>query len=776
MPKRKAPTGSAKSTTTAVLAPPREALITPFRFLLIVPLLVFWPIIFGGYTFSSNPNAVDVSSGYGGFYNPVHLMDPAGNLLDEPSLALIAENLWHGHVPLLNMRNGMGAPQVESLLTGTLYVLNPVLLALPLNKPLYFDLVIILHVYILLVGLYVFLRFYVSRAPAVVVSMLITFSGITYLHFNAIHYRSAVWMPWMMAGITGVIRDDRVKRNWLILLGATVACGTAGNIQEFFMDMLATCVVAVSAWTISDVRRPARAKLLAASGMLCGVLIASIAFIPFFIAKAQGWVFIPTGVHRSASQYEVAWLFSWLIPRVYGIYPDLFIRNVAFYPHSDYSAFGFLLVVLGGSTGWIAWKMRNRRGAIVVLAPLAVMALGLLKIIHLPIFDFVTQIPLLKDLWYVKYHSYLFLLAAIPSAIGLERALSLPPSDRRKFVRVAVLITGAVAAAAILYLHFSPRYFIRWDMPRPFIYEVLMKWVVNAFVFLCGAAILYFRPRRTEALLIGLITVQCIVMLPLGYGGRKPSYGPSDYTAQAPESSRILALDMPNSNILFHREALGVTDSVTNDRVRMFLWRFFVLANAGTMLQPVLGPDEAINDTQAMALRAAGVDRVFGYAHKTGLIDAGGRVANPLPRAFLISTETYQALRKTIIDKSTVADILSRFDRDLQTLPQPGSFKIVNETVSFTVPERKENTVLVLNQAHSPNWTIAGRKPSLLVELWPAWELPSGSASQLSAVYWPEGLTTGIQVSSFGAALAAAFFLLVVRKSTENDLNRDAGL
>src|SRR3954452_17367226 len=98
--------------------------MTPFIFLLVGPLLVFWPVLFGGYTFSHNVDAIDRSSGYAGFHNPLTVMDPAANLLDEPSLVLIARSLAHGRIPLLNMQNGLGAPMVESLLTGTLYLLN----------------------------------------------------------------------------------------------------------------------------------------------------------------------------------------------------------------------------------------------------------------------------------------------------------------------------------------------------------------------------------------------------------------------------------------------------------------------------------------------------------------------------------------------------------------------------------------------------------------------------------------------------------------------------
>jgi hypothetical protein len=93
--------------------------ITPLRFLLVVPLLVFWPVLFGGYTVSHNVNAVDSSSVHGGFYAPITVMDPGASVLDEPSLVLVARNLAIGRLPLLNMQNGLGAPQVESLLTGT---------------------------------------------------------------------------------------------------------------------------------------------------------------------------------------------------------------------------------------------------------------------------------------------------------------------------------------------------------------------------------------------------------------------------------------------------------------------------------------------------------------------------------------------------------------------------------------------------------------------------------------------------------------------------------
>jgi hypothetical protein len=77
--------------------------------LLLAPLVTFSPIVFGGYTLNQNDAGIDPSRLYG-HLGGIPVMDPAGSGLgDEPFLFNLRRELARGHVPLLNMKNGMGA-------------------------------------------------------------------------------------------------------------------------------------------------------------------------------------------------------------------------------------------------------------------------------------------------------------------------------------------------------------------------------------------------------------------------------------------------------------------------------------------------------------------------------------------------------------------------------------------------------------------------------------------------------------------------------------------
>jgi hypothetical protein len=275
-------------------------------------------------------------------------------------------------------------------------------------------------------------------------------------------------------------------------------------------------------------------------------------------------------------------------------------------------------------------------------------------------------------------------------------------------------------------------------------------------------AVLWFRPRYDRVLLCALVVTQCVTLFPRGNGKRRPLYQATlQYLQSTSSKQRLLVADTANSNILFDRESLAVTDSVLNRHFRDFFLRFFVAENAGTMLQPRhVGP---LTDTQALALRSAGVEGMFGYRQATQFID-DFHVAHPLPRAFLVSSSTFADLKAVKIGPDNVADVLRAVEADLATLPQPRDVRVVDETVRVSLPARASESVLVVNQAYSPGWKLDGREPMLAADLWPAWRISAGPETTGSVVYWPQGLTIGIVVSTAGVVAASLFYVLVVRK------------
>jgi len=125
-----------------------------WMFLLFSPLIVFYPVVFQGYTISQNPYAFEGNKIFGNT-DTLAVTDPAASAYqDEPWLVYIKQSLLNGEIPIVNMYNGLGAPFLESLQPGVFYILNPILLFLDTSDPVFFDIFVLIHVYIFLFSLY----------------------------------------------------------------------------------------------------------------------------------------------------------------------------------------------------------------------------------------------------------------------------------------------------------------------------------------------------------------------------------------------------------------------------------------------------------------------------------------------------------------------------------------------------------------------------------------------------------------------------------------------
>ncbi len=424
-----------------------RTLRSPKLVLVVAPMLVFWPFLFGGYSLTQNSVGLVPGTPYLGL-SVLPVADPAGSaLLDEAYLVDLARHLARGQVPLLNMRNALGAPGVECL--HSFYVLNPLLLLLPTSGPLYYDLFQLLHVLIALLGFYYLLRLYVQPFAAVAASVLVVLSGVTFTWINLENYRSFAWTPLMIAGAAGLARGQNVRRHGWMFFAAAVAAGTAGNPQEFALGLLASAMVyATERWVAGH--RPARSSLAFPLCLLAAVSVAAVAILPFLVSRHTGELWITNQPDRSVRPYDVAWLFSWVLPRVQGFHPYLFIQNRPYWPHSDLSTTGFLLLVLGAMAAWRRPRLALQTPASAVAAMAAVVIpLGLAKVAAAQVLAFVRYLPLVREVFFIKYHLYLFALAAVHIAVGLERTVELERGQRRRRLLVAVGVVAAVIAAIV---------------------------------------------------------------------------------------------------------------------------------------------------------------------------------------------------------------------------------------------------------------------------------------------------------------------------------------
>jgi len=221
-------------TTWQWLTESRLKKILLWTFLLGSPVLVYYRVLFDKRTIGRHVFATDsrVAENYAAVSWPV-TDDVASAYQDEMWLQFIRASLLSGELPIINLQNALGAPFLESLQPGAMYVLNPVLLLFNPTRPKTFDYFCLLHVYILLIGLFRLFRLHARDEIAAAIAILIAFGGVTYANINLVHYRGFVWLPWMMGFATQIAHGDLRRRNRFFLFAALLCGITAGNIQDF---------------------------------------------------------------------------------------------------------------------------------------------------------------------------------------------------------------------------------------------------------------------------------------------------------------------------------------------------------------------------------------------------------------------------------------------------------------------------------------------------------------------------------------------------------------
>jgi hypothetical protein len=737
--------------------------------LMLAPLVTFAPIVFGGYTLAQSDVGTD-SRLYGNL-GVVPVMDPAGSAIgDEPILVNLRRELAHGHLPLLNMKNGLGTSSSESPTASMFYIFNPLLLLLPTSSSLSYDLFQLFHVYVFLIGFYLLLKYYVSDIAAAATGILLALSGLTFVTVNIGDYRNYVWGPLMIAGAVGLARQQSVRWNSMIFVLAAVAAGTGGNLQHFGSELLATLVVYISEMLVRGPKSRA-ARLAPLMFMTGAVLISAIAVAPYFGSIHDGNLTVTNTPDRSVRPYDVVWMFSWFMPRIAGYYPYLFLHNRPYWPHSDLSTVAFLFLV---AALLYAWRHRRQyfqspQLTACFVIPL-VIACGLVKVHHFQFLNFFSSIPLVQQFFFIKYHHYLFVLAAIPMGIGLQFIIDLPGMERRRLLLKSAAIVAGIIVLAIVYLWARPDYSVKGAAPDSVIQAVfIMDYGVAVGVFLVATALLFWMPRHWEKYLLAVLVVQSLCLLPFGFHGRRSSSNATYawHVAWFPDAGkRLLIHETAESNLFFGVESISAFDPAINTRYRQFMHTFFRFAAGDIFYQPV---DTKLSEAQVRALQLAGVQGIFGYrVEASPLVRPLGpgavEVLDPLPRVFVVSNETYRGIGPFPITRQSVAGVLARIRRDLQSIPQPTNVWVKNETLHFTAPSTAAG-VLVANQAYSTNWTYRGARPSVFMNLWPAWQMQAATGSGQVVSFWPEGLTVGLVLAFCGLiVIAVAYWLFCAQE------------
>lgn len=608
--------------------------------------IVFHPIVFGGYTFAQSWPSIDTTRTYGSS-ETIALLDPAaGASQDEPWLHELRERLLEGEVPLVNLRNGLGATFLESLQPGVFYPGNLALLLLPGGSARMFDAFVLLHALLLASGLYVLARLYARPPIALAMALVVVLCGVTYQHVNMVHFRSFAWSPWALAAAVRIARDGGGAKHVLVFVVAHACAIAAGALQEAFVSSLAIgAVFAIELAASPRAGRPRRVATFAACA-LASTSLAAPTFVPYFAARAAGDVFSAVHSERAIEGIEGDGLLSLLVPSVHGRAPYLvrFERGPRWM--TDFATLGALFVLLACVAAWLA---RDRHRKRIVLAFAALATVGVLKVHHVAVFDWVGRLPFAREVLFAKYHLWLFPILAIVGAAGLQAAADLEVRARRRAVVVAAAIVASMLLATGSYVLASDAWLAPDPWPAAAEREYVVATCASAAAFAIGTWILWRAPRRASAWLVALVVAQALAVRPDGWFARNDAYRVSEGAstlAASPTPVRVLTATPSNQNLLEGYEALGSFDPVQNAAAHRFLGTYFRVDNAGFDLTPSPKRPEGFGRGELDVARFCAVTHVLGLAvadaaeveHVLGELYA---LKSPLPRVFVVGDELF---------------------------------------------------------------------------------------------------------------------------------------
>lgn len=764
--------------------------------LLVAPALAYYPITFYGYTLARNPLATTADPTFIGAQVSWPVADPwAASQQDEAWLVLIRNILARGELPVVNLQNGMGAPFLESLQPGALYPLNLLLLLLDTTRPLYFDIFSLLHVYILVVGLFFLFQLYSRKEIAAAVAILIGLSGVTYANVNMVHYRGFVWLPWMLYSSIQLLRGHAATKYVALLFFSLLAGMTAGNIQDFFISLctvFAGCtieLIGVKGW------QHKKSAVICASCMMAALLVGSVAVLPYLLSKQEGNLFTVENSSRSLEGPPLRWSLSWLLPRINGFFPNHLTQSDSWYlptptftavdpllssrigmlrrkglPQADFTTVGVLLVFGAIMGSLLRTETANPRLKYAVLGFSLVSVLALVKTVQPSVLDFVQNIPVVNGLKFHKYNLFIHVTLGIAIAAGLERLTALPPDRRRWTILSAAGLTAGCVLGALLFFSIDSGLSISHIPNRRMQLEWLQVTGTSIFVAAFTALLLYrFDDHRTWYALILLFIAQAVAIHPLGYFPRKQSYedhsrATGDVAATMPQSDRprVLSATMPNANIHLGYEHFGVFDPVINRRYQSFVLRHFEPSHP-LFAYHVPTP----SSSQLDALRLVGVNRIEGYSldNHRGLraVAPGAYVLEDvLPRAFLLPEVPFGKLNSPNATERP-SELLAQLQAEIAQTPVVHVEQIGSRSMTFRPVEDFQGW-LVVNQAYSTNWSLEGTPAREFAGLFPYWRVSWKANNSYTITYWPRGLTRGGWLSIPGFALFLGSFIAVKRR------------
>ena len=725
--------------------------------LLMAPLIAYYPIVLLGRTIGRAAIVVP-----GNYKKNWPVQDSyASALQDETWLTLIKESLANGEIPLVNMQNGLGAPLLESMQAGVFYILNPILLLFNTDAPLYFDIFALLHVYILVIGLYLLFSLFAKKRIAAAIAILIGLSGATYLNTNMVHFRGFVWLPLMLFSAVNIARgspkNSLLKKDFILLFVATLASATAGSIQDFIMSFGVTIIV-FGAEYIFTKRKCLKNVILFLSGMFSSAMIGMIAILPFFISKVDGNLFANIGAHRALQSVDFTYMSTWIIPKIKGVFPgQLFITGPHQQIQPDFPTVAVFLVIIAVLLLFLNKKINKeqvRTGFLISLLSFSILAL--LKAAHLPIFDFIQHIPLLNSLKFAKYNLFIVVLLGIVIAAGLNYFTIITKKQRRKITAMALIIISLMVIGVVFYFSSNSNVDLSIILQDSTKAELMRTYVASGLTLILTAILLFCYPKRVWIYLILIFIAHSALIHPGGYYERQKEYTPQfDVEKIELEKPRVLSSSThTNQSLLYDFESIGVWDTIFNKSFREFMMTHFDMNSPKLVIQP--DSKDILTLQQIDVLRLLGVNVIQGHGIENNLnlrnnpklkkisIDLY-EVMNPVPRIFMLFNKEYEE----ITSNSEITYIVEKINAVTQYRPGINITHVGANSIEFRTETDFEG-MLIANQAFSTNWKLLGKSPEKFQEIFPVWDVSLKANETYKISYWPRGLTYGIYCALIG--------------------------
>ena len=411
---------------------------------LVMHVVFFGDVLFGGRSLSpaTYTNGLTPSGPYGApaAAEPPHVLDVEGAAwVDEPSPYLAAAGWRAGEPPLWTPAEGLGAPLAANLNSGAG---NPLQIPLALwPGPRSADLFALGRILLLALGTALYLAELTLTPTATLLGAVVAAYGGYAMAWIVHHPLSAeLYLPLMLAGLERGRRGAR--GGWVMLALACAGSCLGGKLQA---TLLCLVVVALSAWTRVSRRSGGAGSATAVATLAAvsaGVALAGYLLLPAaeLMARASG---LTLGGRSALAGLTLPWptLAAVAVPRLFVPAGRVFADGVPLPPAIGIAA--TLLAVLGATA-----SRSPLRGVARVFACVAVLVL--LRNAGMLGHEWMTAVPVVRGIFFLKYTFTAAFALAVLAAIGLDavaRGLVRTRELRRAGIVTVVVLAVLVGAA-----------------------------------------------------------------------------------------------------------------------------------------------------------------------------------------------------------------------------------------------------------------------------------------------------------------------------------------